>query len=109
MEPTIIQGDRLIGKYIENLKWVRSGEVYIVICEAGVVVKRVKNFLEEQVPYLKCISDNKEYDPYSLPAPEIKEVWKVVGIIRTSINHPKEDPMVKILELEQEIIKLRKI
>ncbi len=77
MEPTLHTGDWLICEFIEKLKDVRSGEMYVVVSDTkeSVVVKRVEYTDGSAKFYLQ--SDNPIYPTYSIATKDIKEVWKV--------------------------------
>ena len=57
----LTSGSIVIGKFIEDISYVKDGKTYILLTkEDGIVYKRV----EAQESSLKLISDNQEYDPY---------------------------------------------
>jgi transcriptional regulator with XRE-family HTH domain len=74
-------GDVVIGEYVENLRDIRDGFVYILVNSAqevdNIVLKRCLNYLDKGGMII-CKSDNKDpqYPTFPLPVENIKEVWK---------------------------------
>lgn len=90
-------GSFIICEYVENWNDIKSGQTYVVISlNEGVVYKRVgQKFKEEKG--LKLISDNREYDPYWVPAEEILEVWKAKAFLSTELPEPNPEPSLEAL------------
>lgn len=103
MYPTISDGCYVVGEWVENLvKDVKDNRVYIIVCDDGILVKRVLNRLKKYNNlYLK--SDNrKEYPNISLEPHQIKEVWAV----KMHLSFELPDPTVlydRVGDLEAEI------
>ncbi|QNN44180.1 XRE family transcriptional regulator [Pedobacter roseus] len=90
-------GSVIIGEYLDNWNEVKTGETYIVISKnEGVVYKRAGNRFRENKD-LKLISDNKVYDPYTIAAEDILEIWKAKAYISTSLPEPAPDPTMETL------------
>tara|TARA_B110000014_G_scaffold29418_1_gene18399 strand:+ start:216 stop:980 length:765 start_codon:yes stop_codon:yes gene_type:complete len=82
----LTSGTIVIGRYVENLDYVKDGKNYILLTKNdGIVYKRVE-VLENE---LKLISDNKTYDPYMINNNDIIEIWQ--GIAFFSIDFPNPD------------------
>src|SRR5690606_2962785 len=88
-------GSFIIGEYVENWNDIKSGQTYVVISlNEGVVYKRVgQKFKNDRG--LKLVSDNKEYDPYWVPADEILEVWKAKAFLSTELPEPNPEPTLE--------------
>jgi transcriptional regulator with XRE-family HTH domain len=75
----------VIGEYVENFYDVKDGQAYVVLTEDdGVVFKVAYNYIKKK----KCLSLhslNPSYDPYDVPASEIKEVWKFCNYLSSEI------------------------
>lgn len=103
MYPTISDGCYVVGEWVENwVKDVKDNRVYIIVCDDGILVKRVLNRLKKYNNlYLK--SDNrKEYPNISLEPHQIKEVWAV----KMHLSFELPDPTVlydRVGDLEAEI------
>ena len=68
----LTSGTIVIGKYIENIDYVKDGKNYILLTKNdGIVYKRVE-VLENE---LKLISDNKSYESYNIVINDIIEIW----------------------------------
>ncbi|TDO24104.1 XRE family transcriptional regulator [Pedobacter duraquae] len=90
-------GSIVIGEYLENWSEVKTGETYIIISKnEGVVYKRAGNRFKENKE-LKLISDNKVYDPYSVAAEDIMEIWKAKAYITSSLPDPTPEPTMETL------------
>lgn len=90
-------GSVIIGEYMDNWNDVKTGETYVIISKnEGVVYKRAGNRFKESKE-LKLISDNKVYDPYSLPADDILEIWKAKAFISTDLPQPSPEPTIESL------------
>jgi phage repressor protein C with HTH and peptisase S24 domain len=79
MEPSLYAGDKVVCSFIDNNNFyssVRNNLVYVIVLEGSIVVKRVKNKVKENGT-LELLSDNNYYQPYEVPANEVKEIWHV--------------------------------
>ncbi|MGV3547372.1 MAG: transcriptional regulator, partial [Pedobacter sp.] len=45
----------------------------------------------------KLVSDNKVYDPYSVPADDILEIWKAKAYLSTALPEPTPEPTIETL------------
>ncbi len=90
MEPTILEGDKVLASFVHPAEWESSltdNSVCVVVAPAGVLVRRVVNKLREK----KCIelwSDNHIYDPFFVPVQELREIWKVQQRTSSFMPHP---------------------
>lgn len=90
-------GSIIIGEYLDNWNDIKPGETYIIISlNEGVVYKRIGNKYKENKD-LKLISDNKVYDPYTIPAEDILEIWKAKAFISTALPEPSPEPTMESL------------
>jgi phage repressor protein C with HTH and peptisase S24 domain len=88
MSPTISNGDMVICMPLEDNKDIKDNEVYAVVANNSVWVKRVQKCCDRygRFTHLKLISDNyEEFDPFLI---EIKEVRKLLKVKRrlTGLN-----------------------
>ena len=83
-------GSFIIGKYIENLGEVRDGRTYVLLTKTeGIVYKRLnKNGKNSLV--LK--SDNTFYEPYTVKASDVLEIWEYACSIATNEFEPDDSP-----------------
>lgn len=90
-------GSIVIGEYMDNWNEIKSGETYIIVSKnEGVVYKRAGNRFKENKE-LKLVSDNKMYDPYTIPAEDILEIWKAKAYISSTLPDPAPDPTIETL------------
>ncbi|MFN0254203.1 XRE family transcriptional regulator [Pedobacter ureilyticus] len=93
----IQSGSIIIGEYLDNWNDIKIGETYVIISKnEGVVYKRAGNKFKEERE-LKLISDNKVYDPYSIPAEDILEIWKAKAYLSTALPEPTPEPTIETL------------
>ena len=90
-------GSVIVGEYVENWNEVKTGETYIIVSKnEGVVYKRAGNRFKDNTA-LKLISDNKVYDPYTIPADDIMEIWKAKAYISSTMPDPTPEPTIETL------------
>ncbi|MXV50647.1 helix-turn-helix domain-containing protein [Pedobacter sp. HMF7647] len=105
-------GTIIIGEYLENWNDIKIGETYIVISKTeGVVYKRAGSKLRENKP-LKLVSDNAVYEPYTISAEDVLEVWKSKAYISTTFPEPAPEPTMESLtsmmaQMQKSISKLQ--
>ncbi|MNK22067.1 HTH-type transcriptional regulator Xre [compost metagenome] len=93
----IQSGSIIIGEYLDNWNDIKIGETYVIISKnEGVVYKRAGNKFKEERE-LKLVSDNKVYDPYSVPAEDILEIWKAKAYLSTALPEPTPEPTIETL------------
>jgi len=101
----LLSGTFIIGEYVEDWKYIKDGETYIILSrEEGIVYKRV--FRDEKNKSLKLVSDNITYEPYSVPAQEILEIWKAKAYISTQM--PKPQNVNSIEKIGEILVELQK-
>ena len=80
MYPTIKSGDMVICSLVENLTELKENEIYAVVTEQSVWVKRVQHKMDDngQWTHLQLISDNhEEYDPFLVNIKAVKKILRV--------------------------------
>jgi hypothetical protein len=80
MSPTLEEGDLLICRKLESTEKIKDNQIYTIVANSGVMVKRIKRILNKKGELMryKLISDNYlEHDPFELPLSEIREILKV--------------------------------
>ena len=80
MAPTILAGDMVICKPLEDLKEMIDNEIYAVVSNHSVWVKRVQRCFDrhQTCTHLKLISDNyAEFDPFIIEVGEVRKLLKV--------------------------------
>lgn len=100
-------GSYILCEYVQNWTTIRSDECYVLLTkDDGVVYKRVINHLEEKKELL-LKSDNREFDPYTVEADKILEVWKAVGYTSFQLPDGNYQP-VGMQELTQLVMEMKR-
>ena len=79
MEPTLVEGDKVICSFLEPSQWengIKNNHVYVFVTKSDVVVKRAVNHIKCQGT-LELHSDNTFYQPFTLALSDLKEVWYI--------------------------------
>ncbi len=84
-------GSIIIGEMTDNLDDVKSNQTYIIVSRnEGIVYKRViKN--GKSKGKLTLVSDNTSYQPYTVSASDILEIWKASMVISKANIQPRWD------------------
>jgi len=83
-------GSFIIGKYVESLGEVRDGRTYVLLTKTeGIVYKRLNKNGKNS---LMLISDNAFYDPYTVKASDVLEIWEYACSIATKEFEPDDSP-----------------
>jgi transcriptional regulator with XRE-family HTH domain len=80
MKPTISSGDMVICSPLENTDTMIDNEIYAVVTNQSVWVKRVQRCYDRHNhwTHLRLISDNhEEYDPFIIEINEVRRLLKV--------------------------------
>jgi phage repressor protein C with HTH and peptisase S24 domain len=83
MHPTYQSGDEVVCSYVPNVYFeqlLKNMQTYIVITEHDVLLKRIINNIKNNKS-ITLISDNDSYAEKTVSIKEIKEIWKVNGMI----------------------------
>lgn len=107
----IQSGSIVIGEYLEDWQQLKDGLTYVVVsAKEGIVYKRLFNKINDRGEII-CQSDNPAYPPYSVPVDDVLELWQAKAYISTIFPDKDlsiEKLMQMMLELQQEVIKLKK-
>lgn len=99
--PPLKDGSTVVGKYVESLDEIKDGQTYIVLTKNdGVVYKRLYRE-KKKLNHIKFHSDNPAYEPYTIPADEILEVWSFVCSLNIGEFKPQDlniDSMIRFLQ-----------
>ncbi|MFL5740379.1 MAG: XRE family transcriptional regulator [Flavisolibacter sp.] len=84
-------GSVIVGERVQNLDDVKSNQTYIVVSKTdGIVYKRImKN--NRQKNKLTFVSDNPSYQPYTVSAEDILEVWQAQMILSKANTQQRWD------------------
>lgn len=107
MVRTFFDGDLVFGKYVEDLRDIKDGRVYVIVSKNdGIVLKRVINRIAER-DKLILKSDNKDgnYPTYTINTEEVVEVWYVTMYASKQMPEPV-DIYDRLHELESKVVDL---
>ncbi len=75
MYPLILPGDLAICGFVERFEAMRDGQVYVLVCREGVLIKRCVNAVKKRGAVI-IESENPAYKPDVIMAADILEVWE---------------------------------
>jgi transcriptional regulator with XRE-family HTH domain len=97
----IPDGAIVIGEFIQNFYDIKTGQACIVVTrDEGIVFKIADNKITENKS-LTLISLNTQFEPYSVPISEVKEIWRFVCYLNTEIPEPESDIRKLMKQMEQ--------
>lgn len=84
-------GSVIVGERVSDIEEVKSNQTYIVVSKTdGIVYKRIlKN--NKQKNKLTFVSDNPSYQPYSVNAEDILEVWQAQMVLSKANTQQRWD------------------
>ena len=96
-------GSFVVAKYMNDLDDVKNGRTYIVLTkEDGLVYKRLYN--KPDLPgYLELHSDNKLYQPYTVHASDVLELWEFTCCINTQEYEESELKLSSIVNMFRDL------
>ncbi len=107
-------GSIIFGEYVENIGAVKNGKLYILVTKQdGIVFKRVFNFGETDGKFL-LVSDNRQYEPYSVDATDVLELWSAKAFFSNQFPDVQNSSVSMdhlahtVLELQSEVKRLKK-
>lgn len=104
-------GSVIVGEKVNNLEEVKSNNTYIVVSRTdGIVYKRMMKNNRQKNKYT-LVSDNPSYQPYTLGAEDILEVWQAQMILSkaNTVQRWDVDHLANIVtNLQQQVSTLKK-
>ncbi len=108
-------GSIIFGEYLEDVSSIKNGKLYILITrQDGIVFKRIFNFAEGESKLL-LVSDNRNYQPFSVDVNEVVEIWYAKAFFSNQFPDPQSSATVStdhlahsVLLLQEEINRLKK-
>lgn len=72
----IPEGAIIVGEYVQDFYDIISGKAYIVLTiEEGIVFKIIEK-MDGEKGVLTLKSLNRQYEPYTIPINDVREIWK---------------------------------
>src|SRR5215211_4761500 len=104
-------GSVIVGEKVDDVDDVKSNNTYIVVSKTdGIVYKRILKNNRQKNKYT-FVSDNPSYQPYSVNAEEILEVWQAQMIISKANTQQRWDVnnlANLVTNLQQQVSSLKK-
>ena len=84
-------GSVIVGEKVESLEELKSNNTYIVVSKSeGIVYKRMMKAARHKNKYT-LVSDNPAYQPYTVAAEDIVEVWQAQMVISKANTQQRWD------------------
>jgi hypothetical protein len=108
--PPVVEGSYVVAEFIQNWMTIKNGTPCIVVTQdEGIVFKIVYNNLMESQSLQLC-STNPMYQPYTVHANDVFEMWKFVNYISPELPDVRMDDTQlgkSISELQKEVHELK--
>lgn len=99
-------GSIIFGEYLEDISSVKNGKLYILVTQQdGIVFKRIFNFADDESKVL-LVSDNRLYEPYSINAEDVLEIWSAKAFFSNQFPETIADTSVAD-QLAIQVVKLQ--
>ena len=99
-------GSIIFGEYLEEISSIKNGKLYILVTKQdGIVFKRIFNFADDKGKVL-LVSDNRLYEPYSINADDVLEIWVAKAFFSNQFPETISDSSVAD-QLAIQIVKLQ--
>jgi len=109
--PPIAKGNYVVGEYYTDWSNINDGEYYVVVTESkGVIFKQLFNN-NPQLNSVQVCSNDPVFEPYDIKISEVKEIWKFVCYLSTSIENSAQsyDNLVyTVKDLQRKMTNLEK-
>jgi transcriptional regulator with XRE-family HTH domain len=100
-------GSIIFGEYVEDPASIKNGKLYVLVTRNdGIVFKRIFNFADEQGKLL-LVSDNRSYEPYSIKAEDVLEVWSAKAFFSQQFPEAGSDSSSLVDQLAFQLFQLQ--
>ncbi len=110
--PPVSEGSFVVGEFIQNWMHIKNGTPCVIVTqEEGIVFKMLYNQLSENESF-QLVSTNPLYQPYTVHANSILEIWKFVNYISPEMTEVKVDEASlgkTLINLQKEIHELKNL
>jgi len=110
MAPNVLNGDRIIGEWIDGFDNIRDNRVHVIVHKGGVMIKRVLNRIKERGKlYLKSdtVVHRHEFPTLEIDPEEVNEIWYGRLKISGDFSEPAE-VYHRLADLELDIMEMKK-
>ena len=111
MEDTIFEGDLLLCRLVEPMRWddIADFTVCVLVSESrGIQVKRIKSRLAKE-GLIRCKSDNRRYQAFNLFAEDILQVWQVSMLLTAQLPNRSDTLYRKVDSIEDTNTDMREL
>ena len=102
MEPNLYNAEWALCSVVEKLDWIHLNFVYVLVCEEGIVIKRITE-INKDAGYLTLTSDNIFYPPYQVPLKEVKKIFCLEASFRTKFPPRQKNMEARLKSLEEKM------
>lgn len=110
--PPVGEGSFVVGEFVQNWLHIKNGTPCVIVTqEEGIVFKMLYNQLSENESF-QLVSTNPLYQPYTVHANSILEIWKFVNYISPELTEVKVDETglgKSLINLQKEIHELKNL
>jgi transcriptional regulator with XRE-family HTH domain len=110
--PPVGEGSFVVGEFVQNWMHIKNGTPCVIVTqEEGIVFKMLYNQLAENESF-QLVSTNPLYQPYTVHANSILEIWKFVNYISPELTEVKVDETglgKTLMGLQKEIHELKNL
>ena len=100
-------GSIIFGEYLESTDSIKNGKLYILVTRNdGIVFKRVFNFADQQGKLL-LVSDNRAYEPFSVQAEDVLEIWAAKAFFSNQFPEAESGPTSLVDQLAFQVFQLQ--
>ena len=96
MLPVLEPKEWVIGKAISNLSEVTDNNMYVIVLEDSVLVKKIRK--NPDASTLTLVSLNPEYLPYPIQSHQIMELWEVNSKLSFNVDSQTDSASLKQLQ-----------
>jgi phage repressor protein C with HTH and peptisase S24 domain len=90
-------GDVVFGQKVNELDALRWGEVYVLLCNDGLVVKELRRGPDDK--HFTLRSYNEHFDPYEVLKTEVRAMYRYQASISFNSSNPNRGGVINFLQL----------
>lgn len=99
MEPTLNHRDIVVCSYVDNWRLLVPGDVYVVVTDESVMLKRIHERITDLAGEVMLHSDNPHRKPYAMDRADITQLWRVRGYISTYLPSTPDVTVERLWEV----------
>ncbi|SMO68134.1 XRE family transcriptional regulator [Solitalea koreensis] len=109
MEPIFFEHDIVIASWLENKKQVENNQLYVLITNKEIVLRRLINCLDSSGEFI-LLSDNEKSSSQVISNDNVMEIWKFRTKITSSVDNLKagfNELYYQLLKIQKELESIR--